>query len=106
VIAASLARIVMASALAAGVAYLVSAWTGQRWGLLATRFWASAPDLAGLAAQHGSIARVAAQVAASLGVGAVVYLLALTLMGAPEIVTLRSAVRRRFSARAQAAPIA
>jgi peptidoglycan biosynthesis protein MviN/MurJ (putative lipid II flippase) len=107
VVAASLARIVAASALAAVAAYFVSAWTGQRWGLLATRFWAGAPDLASVAtAQQGSIARVGAQVVASLAVGMATYLLALSLMGAPEIATFRSAIHRRLSARTQTAPIA
>jgi peptidoglycan biosynthesis protein MviN/MurJ (putative lipid II flippase) len=106
VVAASLARIVAASALAAVAAYYVSAWMGQRLGLLATRFWASAPDLASLAeGQHSSVARVGAQVVLSLGVGMVTYLLALALMGAPEIATVRSVVRQRFGARAEAAPI-
>jgi putative peptidoglycan lipid II flippase len=102
-IAVSLARFLFASALAGATAHWVSALVGHRLGVPVTHFLTSASQVSGVTGPPGSIAGVAVQVMASLGVGAVVYLGILAAMGAPEIASLRSAVRNRRSSSSQAA---
>ena len=101
-IAYSLVRIAIASALAAVVAYWVSALLGQRLGVPITHFAAIAPAVAGMPLAHGSKLAVAIQVLVSLGVGAVTYLVALRLLGAPELESVGRAVRCRRTASAPA----
>jgi len=105
-IAASFLRVVFAAALAAAAAYWVSGLVGHRLGVPVTHFITSASQVAAATSARGSNAGVAAQVFLSLGTGALVYLAALTAMGAPEIASFRSAVRQRLGASAQTAPIA
>jgi len=107
-IALSFARVSAASALLAVAALAVSRWVGGWLGVPATHFAATAPAV-GPGAGHGGVPppiwAVAAQVAASLGAGGIVYLAALRLLGAAELVSLAQVIRRRAAGR-QAAPTA
>jgi len=97
-IALSFLRVVAASAVLAAVSLLVSRWLSGALGVPATHFVSTAPRIFGTpegAARAYSTLRVAIQVLASLAAGGVSYLVALQLLGAPELATLRDAIRSR-----------
>ncbi len=107
-IAVSFVRVVVASAALAGVAFLVSRWTGDWLGVPVSHFTAVAPPLnpeAATGAAPAAFWRVAVQVFASMGAGGLAYLLVLRILGAPELVSLRDILRRRRMGASEPAPL-
>jgi putative peptidoglycan lipid II flippase len=97
-IAVSFARTVVASLALAAIAFYVSRWSGHLLGVPVTNFAAMAPpEAAGTSAAVPTL-RVAAQVMMSIAAGALAYLAALRLMGAPELASFAEMMRRRRSA--------
>ena len=106
-IAASVARILVASAVLAVVSFWASRLFGELLGVPTTHLAAAAPrTLAAGAGPAPPIGGVAVQVFASMLAGAMAYLAALKLMGAPELASFRDVLQSRGSAASQAAPLA
>ncbi len=95
----SFLRVVVASAALAATTFGVSRWVGEVLGVPWSQFPLIAPSLTQAAGRgpSGSFWHVAVQVLASLVAGGVSYLLALRLLGAPEIAEVRGVIRRRRS---------
>jgi putative peptidoglycan lipid II flippase len=97
----SFLRVLAASAVLAWVSLAVSRWLGGALGVPATHFVSAAPVVvspsaaAAAAAPAYPIARVAIQVLASMAAGGVSYLVALRLLRAPELATLRDVITSR-----------
>ncbi len=94
----SFLRVLLASAVMAVVALLVSRWIGDVLGVPVTQFARRAPEVIAEAAgagTAGALWAVAVQVLVSMGAGGVSYVLMLRLLGAPELATLREVIRRR-----------
>ncbi len=99
----SFLRVLVASTVLAGVAFIVSRWLGGVLGVPATHFASTAPQVLTTpeAAIRGySTLKVATQVLASLAAGGVSYVAVLHALGAPELQTLRQAIRARRSGQA------
>jgi len=106
-IASSFARVAAASVALGAAALVVSRWSGGWLGVPATEFLASAPpiDAAGAGpAAAAPISAVGVQVTLSLGAGGLAYVAALRLLGAEELGSLVSILRRGPAAK-QAAPV-
>ncbi len=93
----SFARVLIASGVLAAVCWFVSCGLAQRLGVPVTHFVSTAPQVFGAPSSPDdySTLRVAIQVLASLAAGALSYVGMLHLLRAPELATLRNAIRAR-----------
>jgi putative peptidoglycan lipid II flippase len=97
----SFLRALVASLALAAVAFLTSQWLGHWLGVPTTRFATTAPPVdtaISATAAVGSFWQVALQVLASLGTGAIAYVVVLRLLCASELASFRELFRRRAPA--------
>jgi len=103
-IAASLARVLVASAALAAAALYVSRVCGHWLGVPETHFALAAPPEVEATGASAPVSLVGVQVLVSLVAGAGAYLLMLRLLGASELTALGQALRSRSSSATQPAP--